>query len=612
MFQRLPSVRAVAVFVATLTLAAYVWLTVATPYLLDSAELASAAFGLGVAHPPGEPLALLWTKLVMLFPAGSVAFRAGLAQALGGAIAASLVFVLAYRLVSRFDAGEDLVPSHRLLLGVAAAFAFAFSPGVVQSATRPEVYSIATAFALGALLAAETAASIKDHRYAILAAFLIGLGVSNHPLLAGATGLGAVWLAVPLLGKQPRLRFVLLSIVALVAGLLTNLYPMLRSFALYGKAGSGNDIVWGDARTPAGLWWVLSGKTFVDKSGVAQGRAELDSFPFIFMEELTVLLVALALAGVYAAFRRSQTRAIAGGALLAGAGASVSALIAGLDPTNPDIRGYLGPALATVAAFAGVGATLLLLIVRGRRVRLFACFALAVLALARGPLALAGGALRDARAADAIVGRLLGELPPRAVLLSGHFETAALLSYQRVVEGRRPDVGWVHLGFVRGPGYVERLADAEPDLAELLRSYRGAALDRGVALALDATRPIHIEPFADFTPAFAERLWLCGATWCLHRPAPEIPPPERLPGWLSAAAWNEAARIPEVRHFLLWRLYIDADLACRLRRAERHELVAALLQKLPRDEWARRLAADCERGPARGFDLLPRDPTPAP
>ena len=34
-----------------------------SPYLLDSAELAQAAFGLGVAHPPGEVVAALWGKL---------------------------------------------------------------------------------------------------------------------------------------------------------------------------------------------------------------------------------------------------------------------------------------------------------------------------------------------------------------------------------------------------------------------------------------------------------------------------------------------------------------------------------------------------------------------
>ena len=61
--------------VALLAFAVYVLTAAPAPYLLDSAELAAASFGLGVAHPPGEPVALLWGKLFTLLPLGSVAFK---------------------------------------------------------------------------------------------------------------------------------------------------------------------------------------------------------------------------------------------------------------------------------------------------------------------------------------------------------------------------------------------------------------------------------------------------------------------------------------------------------------------------------------------------------
>jgi hypothetical protein len=64
----------------------------ATAYPLDSAELATAAFGLGVAHPPGEETSLLFAKLFTLLPLGSVAFKVALSQAAAGALAAVLVF----------------------------------------------------------------------------------------------------------------------------------------------------------------------------------------------------------------------------------------------------------------------------------------------------------------------------------------------------------------------------------------------------------------------------------------------------------------------------------------------------------------------------------------
>ncbi|MGZ3442447.1 MAG: protein O-mannosyl-transferase family, partial [Polyangia bacterium] len=58
-------------------------------YWLDSSELAAAAWGLGVAHPPGHPLPSLLGRACTLVPLGSIAFRVGLASALAGAAAAA-------------------------------------------------------------------------------------------------------------------------------------------------------------------------------------------------------------------------------------------------------------------------------------------------------------------------------------------------------------------------------------------------------------------------------------------------------------------------------------------------------------------------------------------
>src|ERR1700690_2725863 len=74
--------------------AAYVLCATPTAYPLDSAELATAAFGLGVAHPPGEETSLLFAKLFPLLPLGSVTFKVALSQAVAGALAAVLVFLL--------------------------------------------------------------------------------------------------------------------------------------------------------------------------------------------------------------------------------------------------------------------------------------------------------------------------------------------------------------------------------------------------------------------------------------------------------------------------------------------------------------------------------------
>src|SRR5512140_2312865 len=82
---------------------AYVLCATPTAYPLDSAELATAAFGLGVAHPPGEETSLLFAKLFTLLPLGSIAFKVALSQAAAGALAAVLVYLLVLEAVDRLD-----------------------------------------------------------------------------------------------------------------------------------------------------------------------------------------------------------------------------------------------------------------------------------------------------------------------------------------------------------------------------------------------------------------------------------------------------------------------------------------------------------------------------
>src|SRR5688572_16361598 len=129
---------------------AYVLSLAPAPYLLDSAELAATSHGLGIAHPPGESVALLWGKLFCLLPLGTVAFRVGLSQAAAAALAAAAVYCLAWRML----ASQPLGAGARRLLALAAAAGFALAPGVVISANRPEVYALGALLGLGALLAA--------------------------------------------------------------------------------------------------------------------------------------------------------------------------------------------------------------------------------------------------------------------------------------------------------------------------------------------------------------------------------------------------------------------------------------------------------------------------
>jgi hypothetical protein len=579
-----------AFLVAGLAFVAYALCATPAPYFLDSAELAAATFGLGVAHPPGEVTALLWGKFFDLLPLGNVALRAALSQAVAGALAALLVYALGLDAADWLDPAERLDPITRVLVAASAALMFAFAPGVVIVCNRAEVYALQTALSLAALWLALRAARGRDARPALLAGLLIGLGVANHSLLAGLIGLGAVVAALPLLAER-RGRLIGLALLAFLAGMTIHAYLPLRAAALFGAPDHAvNQVVWGDARTPGGLWWVVSAHTFAAKQAVVQSQATPGDLPFLPMEELGEVFALLAPAGLYFLLRRAGSR-WAGAALLVAAGGSmVAALIGGLTPSNPDIRGYLGAAFALVAVFSGAAILFGLTMFRLVRLRAPLAALLLMLAISRFPPPSQYPGLRNSTAGDAAAGQMLAHLPPRAALLTNHFETAFLVGYQRLVEARRPDVAWAHLAFVGGPGYAERVSLAEPELAPSLQAYRDRALSGEVLRALDNRRPVRIEPDIVIPPTLRQQLVPVGDLWALSSGGAASLPP--MAPWMLAQAQSD----PQARGYLGWRSYIDAVWACDKHASERVQLRFAELEGLmPLDARFKELKAHCTR-----------------
>jgi len=572
------------VVVGVAAFAGYALCCAPSPYLLDSAELAQAAFGLGVAHPPGEVVAALWGKLFCLLPVGGVALRVGLSQAAAGAIAAVLLLRITLRMLGLLDPQRTVGAAAHTLLASAAALGFAFAPGVVIVSDRPEVYALQTALSLGAVLCALRALADEDRRFLLLAAFLLGLGVANHPLVAGLTGVGATLAALPFL-RAGRARLVALSVLALTAGAAAIAYLPARGAALFAQAAArgADTVLWGDPRTLAGLAWVLSAHTFATKAAIVHAVAAPLDFPFVLVEELMVLAV-LAPAGMFFFLRRRPTRLAGLVVLVSWAGSSAAALYGGFDSANPDVRGYLGPAIALTALFcAGAVAAVLMVLRRwtGPWLAPAVSAALVLLALVRFPPGAHYPGLRRTSTADRMTGDLLAALPPRAALLTAHFESAFLVGYQRVVEGRRPDVAWAHLGFVAHPGAALRLGSAEPDLRPLL-----AARSPENFAALDRRRPVRLEPDEHLSPELLARLVPDVAAWMLAGPSALVPPPDRV--------FGEAVEDRQVRGFVAWRAYSDAVLACQNRLAEPARTALEVLHRLlPYDRRARALAADC-------------------
>lgn len=565
-----------ALLVAVAAFAAYAFACAPAAYLLDSAELAAASFGLGIAHPPGEALALLWGRAFAFLPLGNVAFRVGLSQAAAAAAAAALV----YRITWRVGGGLGARDPERALVSAAAALAFALAPGVVGVAVRPEVYALAAALALGAL----SLALAGEPRLLLVAVLMVGLGLANHPLVAGLAAAGVIVGAVPVLRSPGAGRLCAWSVLAFAAGALVIAYVPVRAAAAFGDAVSLDVIVWGDARTPAGLLWLLSARTFAAKAGVVHAAARPLELPFVLIEELEWAFALLAVAGGYFLLRRARPAAAA--LLVTAAGSIGAALYGGFDPANPDVRGYLAVAIAVLAALAGGALAVLMGAFRVRALRPAVAAVVVAGALTRWPASDRPPGLRQAWAAAALAEDRLSDLPPRAALLTSHYETAFLVSHARTVEGRRPDVAWGHLGFARSPGYAERVQRTDPLLAGLLRQP-----DLATAQAADRRRPVRFEADERLAPTLAAVLSPQGQSWGLERDPPSA-------GRLADTAFREAEADRQVRAYLGWWLYQDARLACRRDlEAFARDRLAALRRLLPEDQRAQALAASCAAAP---------------
>ncbi|XP_064367953.1 protein O-mannosyl-transferase TMEM260 isoform X4 [Dromaius novaehollandiae] len=139
----------------------------------DAGELITAAYELGVAHPPGYPLFTLLAKLVIgLLPFGSVAYRVNLLCGLLGAAAAALLFYTVSRLSGSYAGG------------ILAAGVFSFSRLTWQWSIAAEVFSLNNLF-VGLLMALtvhfEEASTAKERsKISKFGAFCCGLSLCNQ------------------------------------------------------------------------------------------------------------------------------------------------------------------------------------------------------------------------------------------------------------------------------------------------------------------------------------------------------------------------------------------------------------------------------------------------
>ena len=168
----------------------------------DTSEYITAAYILGIPHPPGNPFFVLIGRVFTILPiAPHIGTRVNVLAALCSAIAAGTWFLIVERvLVSWFPLRWQRIMGASLAALIGATAFTVWS----QSVVNEKVYTVSLAFfAIVAWLTvvwSDDPDHPKANRILILIAFLLGLGYANHP--AGFLPLPAVGAAVLL--RKPR------------------------------------------------------------------------------------------------------------------------------------------------------------------------------------------------------------------------------------------------------------------------------------------------------------------------------------------------------------------------------------------------------------------------
>ena len=117
-----------------------VWVFAAAPEItwFDTGELAGAGFGLGVSHPPGQPLHALGVKLFSFIPLGTIGFRCNLLSA----VCAGLSILFLGRLANTLWPNRKGEPVLVCVVGMLMCWA------LTEQAVRTEVYTLTLFFIL--------------------------------------------------------------------------------------------------------------------------------------------------------------------------------------------------------------------------------------------------------------------------------------------------------------------------------------------------------------------------------------------------------------------------------------------------------------------------------
>jgi len=182
------------------------YLTLAPELTLeDSGELATGSFYAGIPHPPGYPVWTIYTWLWTLLPFNNIAWRVGLGEATGGALAAGLLGLLVSRgsslLMEGIEELKSMVGRWESAICMVAGFVsgglIGFNGFMWSQSVIVEVYTFSVLSLMGVLVTLlRWIHAPHQRRYLYWCAFWFGICFTNHQtLIVAAMGIEVAVLA---------------------------------------------------------------------------------------------------------------------------------------------------------------------------------------------------------------------------------------------------------------------------------------------------------------------------------------------------------------------------------------------------------------------------------
>jgi hypothetical protein len=488
------------VFLVALLL--YTWTLAPTVTLTDSGELIVVARGLGVAHPPGVPLWIIFAHLASLVPFGNVAVRINFSSALFAALAcATLTLVVAELMITASylatskrkkrgaqhseNAGDS--DSGGLLVcapALGAGLLMAFSRTLWSYATIAEVYTLNTLLILVIFFLMlrwrryiiadrdHIDASICVHDTFLYAAALVfGLALGVHHVTVG--------LILPALGvivyRTQGARF--FTSRRLFYATLISVGALVAVYAYLPVAASRSPVIsWGNPRSLQEIWWHVTGRqyqvyfSFTPKIMGEQFaefcRMALRQFGLSWLP----LPLILAFAGFVNAFKRDRTAFwFLLSIIIADLAYALSYEIA------EDKDAYYLPTIISIAIAAGLGIRWLIQSAASKPVPVGkpSLVAAVVVVLTCAIALTANWPFNNRRRyfiAHDYVENLLSAIKPNGLLLTLDWQVVSPIFYVQEIEQRRRDVKVLDINLLRRSWYFDYLSHAYPGLMERSRA----------------------------------------------------------------------------------------------------------------------------------------------